>query len=231
MKMGLWGDTTIVSDNLNYSAYLPDNWERIEYNDSVHLFKDISKSYNSLVGLIRTSLDTSVFDSAADWSRASFIAYKLFVDNTIEPSAVAFYYDSSKTSIQKDSLWAPELYAEFYSADTELDSWAEYVRFAATDKYGYELFVLGDTLDMATNIGFYAAIIRSIIIEDADTTGITNYPHNKIKSVLLSQQNSPSYYYDPLGRRFKQELLLDNKKSVSSGLLINEKGSKLLLIK
>lgn len=231
LKVLTFGDTTVTSENLYYSAYLPDNWQKVEFNDTVHIFKDTSKNYKSLIGIIRTTLDTMVYDSAEDWSRASFIAYKLFVEYTVDPSGAVFYYDSSKSSIQKDSLWAPELYSEFYSVDTALDSWAEYVRFAATDKYGYELFVLGDTLDMAINIGFYAAIVRSIIIDDSYNTAIDSYPSNLIKSSLVVNNQKIKYFYDPLGRKLKRDLIIDNRRSVRSGLLIGEDGRKLLLIK
>ena len=165
----LTADQSYTDNSLEYTIFLPDNWEKNAVsNDTNHVFWDSSGNYPGTIGIVRHTRTTD-YPTADDWTRAHFIAYKIFVDNSFDtteqiwydPMGVVFYWDSSQASTQ-DGLWAPELYSQFYSTDTALSAWSEYIRFTAFGPFGYELYALSDTADMSANIGYYAALIHSI---------------------------------------------------------------------
>jgi hypothetical protein len=186
-----------VNDMLDYSIYLPENWKHKAASDSQDFFYDSSLVYDGNVSLVRHTMDT-VFHTPAEWARAFFIAYKMYVD--YHPYGVVLFYDSSQ-SAKLDGQWAPEMYIRFYD-DTANYAWDEYVRFTAVTGYGYELYAIGDTSDMKANVGLYGAIIQSIEFQRA--TGLHESRHYGLAGYLKIQQDMHSYcawrYLTPLGR-------------------------------
>jgi hypothetical protein len=159
------GDTTIVSSELGYAVYLPDNWVQSSVTATHHQFYDTTGARPGLLSLVRSPRSSVDFPTEESWTRAYYIAYLLTADPnySYDPWGVVLYADSSQDSRQ-NALWAPEAYARWFSLDTAWSAWAEYVRFTASGDYGYELYAVSDTADMDTSIGYYASILQGIDI-------------------------------------------------------------------
>jgi hypothetical protein len=188
-------DTTIVDIKEQYSVYLPDDWVRAVQSDSEHFFVDTAYRYPALLSLRRYHLDSAVYGSGDEWIRSHFTAYKLSVQYSVDPAGVVLY-SSADSTVKQGSLWAAEAYSMFFSYDTTVGAWAEYVRFTACGS-GYELYAISDTGDMSRNIGFYAAILQSIRFSSIATV---RKPFI-FRTVARDVQNAMTpYLYDPLGR-------------------------------
>jgi len=212
----LFADTTFTNNSLGYKAYLPDNWVR-EAKDSVQdYFYDTTGAYGALLSIIRYPIDAGVYDKQGDWTRAHFIAYKMYMD--YYPFGTVLFYDTAATEKQ-GTLWATELYIRFFTDDTANYSWDEYNRYTDNGKYGYELYAIGDTSDVKTNIGFYGAILK--IVEILNISSII------FQSVTLQKQNihySKDIFsgtvnlYDVLGRKIAPACMY--KKVLPAGVYV-----------
>ena len=176
----LIADTTITNTALGFSAYLPDNWIATQVNDTHAVFNDTTFTYRSQVVIKRHLRNVADFSQPTDWTRAHFIAYLLVVQYSWDPFGAVLYFDST-ANCKQDSLWAPEAFSEFYTIDTILGSWDEYMRYTASGDYGYELYAIGDTADMKKNIGMYMAIIRYIHL-NSQPSAVTVVDHNALRS-------------------------------------------------
>ena len=157
-----------------------------------------------------------MYPTGEDWSRASFIAYMLVAEYAWDPWGAILYYDSSDLSKQQD-FWAPETYAQYYTLDTALDAWAEYIRFPASDDYGYDLYAISDTTDLAVNIGFYAAIIQLITLEDT-TTEIISMPDIHYSAYTTQLFQNRKHFYNLLGRKIALPQELVDRKKYAAGV-------------
>jgi hypothetical protein len=199
------GDTIIDDNAQGYSIFLPENWIKITRNDTQDIFYDSTFAHKSRLSIVTCAIDSSIYDTPSAWARAHFIAYKTFIDLDCYPFGAVLYWDTA-SNVRQDSLWACELYARFFSFDTAMFAWDEYVRFTASGGRGYEIYALGDTVDMKTNIGLYGAIIQAIEIINP----ITNLAVIDQKNIwrnggtLYRRQNFPAdwarYVYDLSGR-------------------------------
>ncbi|MBD3421626.1 MAG: hypothetical protein GF398_16035 [Chitinivibrionales bacterium] len=156
-----YAQQSFTNSTLGYSAYLPENWQRSAANDSQDVFLDTSGAYPAYLSIVQHSYSNVDFPTGNDWTRANFIAYKMYID--YYPYGTVLYFDSSSTLTQ-DGLWAAELFIRFFTDDTSNFTWDEYVRYTATNENGYELYAMGDTADMRTNLPVYGAILQSIDI-------------------------------------------------------------------
>jgi hypothetical protein len=195
----VFADTTMTVTSLDYQIYLPDNWIKSVVNDSQHIFYDTTATTTALISLVRYHINRSTFPAANDWQRASFIASMLVAEYSYDPWGAVLYYDSSATSKQQN-YWAPEIYTEYFTTDTSLDSWSEYVRYTSTASYGYELYAIGDTLDIAENIGLYAGIIRMIQLEISKTIIVHSNEPKPHRFSSLNREAVP-YLYTVTGRK------------------------------
>jgi hypothetical protein len=209
-------DTTIVDIQGNYSVYLPDHWVRDATSDSQHFFMDTTFGYPALLSLRRYVMDTTAFTSGDQWVSAHFIAYKLSVQYSVDPAGVVLYSNADST-VKQGSLRAAEAYSVFFSYDTSIGAWAEYIRFTACGRYGYELYAISDTADMSQNIGYYAAILQSIRF--LSTMSIrTPFVFRKVARRV--QDAMMPYLFDPLGR----EIWAPNvSRYLSSGVYFRKK--------
>lgn len=194
-------DTTISSADLGISAYLPDNWIATSIGDSALFLSDTTFTYRSQIVVKKHPVNTIDYSTAGEWTRAHFIAYMLVVKYSYDPFGAVLYYDSSATATQ-DSLWSPEAFSEFYSLDTLLDSWNEYIRYTESGTNGYELYAIGDTADMRANAGMYMGIIRLIKFDKSSITR-TVLPHQTVlhSTLPLSRTGTTSGTFNLLGRR------------------------------
>jgi len=184
-------------ESLGYSVYLPDGWIIDQASGDQHFLYDTSASTNtwSYISIKRYLRDASTYPHEEDWTRANFIAYELVARHSYDPWGFVLYTDSSQTKTQ-NGLWSPEAYVEYYGTDSVVGAWAEFVRFTASGSYGYELSAVGDTADIYSNIGFYAAIIKSIVIPEI--VALEKYPHLSLNN--KSSGAAPAKYFDCLGR-------------------------------
>jgi hypothetical protein len=218
-------DTTIVDIQKNYSIYLPDNWVRDVPNDSQQFFVDTTYTYPALLSLRRYVIDTSVYGSGNQWTMSHFTAYKLSVQYSVDPVGVVLYSNADST-VKQGALNAAEAYSVFFSYDTSIGAWAEYIRFTACGN-GYELYAISDTGDMSAHIGYYAAILQSIRFLSAAASAAP--PSQAFRTVVRRLQNTlSSYWYDPLGREFRAPNV---SRYVSPGVYLRKKGPQTLYIR
>jgi hypothetical protein len=203
------GAATVTDEQIGYSLYLPDNWVRTEVDASQHLFEDTGGTYLSMIAVVKYDFsEETIFSSANEWTRANFISYAFSVD--ADPFSVMVFYDTVSAK-QNEAIWAADAFSEFFSIDTTLDNWAEYIRFTASGTSGYEIYAIGPMEDMEVNVGFYLALIESITltgISDGHLVGIT-VPKATIQNTVR-QSNSENLVYDLLGRNTR------SSRSVSS---------------
>lgn len=192
---------TIVNTDLNYSVYLPDNWTLEEVRPGTqHFFYDTSGVFPALLSIVRYDRDTVKYSIPHNWTEVNYYAYKVIVEESVDPYGVVLYANDSETSLQGD-LWAPEMYCEFYSFDTLADCWAEYVRFTASNRFGYELYAISDTLDMETNIGLYAAMLQYIALPEDVTSVLPGWSKHGDTPYRISTNQRASPVFTLLGRK------------------------------
>ncbi|HUI92399.1 MAG TPA: hypothetical protein VLX68_09160 [Chitinivibrionales bacterium] len=216
-------DTTLVDKQLDYRVYLPDNWVREVYSDSQHNFVDTTYFYPGLLSLRRYTIDTAMYKTAADWTQAYFLAYKLSVQYSVDPSGVVLY-SNNDTTVKQGSLQAAEAYSIFFSTDTAVGSWSEYIRFTACGQYGYELYAIGDTADMAKNIGVYAALLQGIVLAAGDPI---LSPRMFRRNAIAIEKTLYPLICDALGRRIRTATL----RAGAAGLYLRKNNAPALLVR
>jgi len=187
-----------VSDTqLGYTATLPDTWIKTAVSATQHRFEDTSGVYQSMVVINRYDFSAeTVFEKSQDWTRANFIAYVFSIE--ADPVCALVYYDSV-TAKQNETLWAADAFTQFYSVDTALDDWAEYIRFTASGTFGYELYAIGPAEDMLAHVGLYVAIIEGITLPEAVVTVAPDRLQRLPAAVRVHSGNRP-VTFDVLGR-------------------------------
>jgi hypothetical protein len=220
----LFADTTLVDNQLNYSVYLPANWVREVKSDSEHIFVDTTYFYPAELSFNRYTIDSTLYKTADEWTQAHFLGYKLTVQYSVDPAGVVLY-SNSDTSVKQGSLQAAEAYSIFFSSDTSIGSWAEYIRFTACGQWGYELYAISDTADMSKNIGLYAAILQSITIAPSDH--VVSPPTFR-RSVRTAETVLSPLICDPLGRdiRFPEAF-----RNLAPGIYLWRTGVKSFLLR
>jgi hypothetical protein len=179
--------------------YLPDNWVREVYSDTQHYFIDTTYFYPAQLSLKRYTIDTAMYKTADDWTQAHFVAYKLSVLYSVDPAGVVLY-SNGDTTVKQGSLRATEAYSVFFSSDTTIGTWAEYIRFTAYGRYGYELYAISDTADMSKNIGVYAALLQGIVLAAGDRI---ISPRMFRRNVDKIEKTLVPLLCDPLGRQIR----------------------------
>ena len=192
---------TIIDNQFGYSLFLPDNWAREIVTDSRHRFVDTSGTYQSIVAIVKYDFSSAtVYTSAADWTRANFIAYAFTVD--ADPFSSLVFYDTV-TAKRNDSLQATDAFSVYYETDPAIGDWAEYVRYSALGTTGYEIYALGPLDDMEANVGYYAAIIDGMVIIGSSNAAVI--PRTNIPSLHPSLSSPVSL--DLLGRTIGRKAL------------------------
>jgi hypothetical protein len=195
----LSADTTFVDKQLNFNMYLPANWVCYSQSDSQCLFQDTTYAYPAVLSLSRYAIDSAIYRTADEWTQAHFLGYRFSVQYSVDPAGVILY-SNADTTVKQGSLPAAEAYSIFFSSDTAIGSWAEYVRFTAAGWYGYELYAVSDTADMSIHIGYYAALLQGIVIDPGDRIISPRAFH---RAVAAAQNRLSFARYDPLGRELR----------------------------
>lgn len=220
----LRADTTLVDSQLDYRIYLPDNWVREVNSDTQHFFIDTTSFYPALLSLRRCTMDTAMYKTAADWTQAYFLAYKLSVQYSVDPVGVVLYSNGDST-VKQGSLQAAEAYSIFFSSDTSVGSWSEYIRFTACGRYGYELYAISDTADMSKNIGVYAALLQGIVLAAGDRI---ISPRMFRRNVYNIEKTLGPLLCDPLGRRVRALAAL---RCRAAGMYLRKNGAPKVLVR
>jgi hypothetical protein len=161
---------TFSDISIGYSIVVPEEWDRLQDNDSLHSFYDTSSLHVSRIFISKHTYDLNLYSTPEAWTLAKFEAYKISIDYSGYPYAGYVLYFDSTQQRQLDGLWAPELYACFILADTLNPSgppalaWSEFLKVTAVGAFGYEIYALGDTADMLKYVDFYDSIMISIDI-------------------------------------------------------------------
>lgn len=201
----LAGAETVTDEEIGYSCYLPDHWVKSEVSTTQHLFEDTSGTYLSMIAIIKYDFsEDTVFSSANEWTRANFIAYAFSVD--ADPLSIIVFYDTV-TAKQNETLWAADAFSQFFSIDTTIGDWAEYIRYTASGTNGYEIYAIGPIEDMEANIGFYLAVIEGITIEEE--VAIVSRPKNIVHTTVVTSVNRTAVF-DLLGRNVQPSLSLNS---------------------
>jgi len=197
-----FADTTVTNSAIGISAYLPDNWVSVTSGDSSISFYDSTFAYRSQIVVNRHVIPAADYAAAGDWTRSHILAYLLVVQYSYDPFGAVLYFDTSATARQ-DSLWSPEAFSEYYSLDTALDSWNEYMRYTESGSNGYELYAIGDTTDMKTNIGLYMAIMRMIKIDHTTEISAASVHRPTLHTTLTITRSVPVSpgVFDLLGKK------------------------------
>jgi len=198
-----FADTTVDLLAIGCSVILPDNWTVEQNNSSTtqYYLYDTTATYKATCSVVRHARNTTDFPTNNDWTRGHYNAYLLLARFSYEPRGVVLYTDSSQNRTQNGS-WAPETYCQFYSTDTSLAdySWGEFTKYASTGNYGYEMYAIGDTLDLALNIGLYVAILRSITFPGNAKVSGRFAPETRLTPV--THPTVDTRWVTPLGRVF-----------------------------
>jgi hypothetical protein len=198
------GLTAQFSDlSIGYSISLPEKWERIRNNDSIHSFYDTTRTHVSRIFISRHSFQTAVHPTPESWTRSFFLAYKISIDYSGYPNPGQVLYFDTTQQRRLDGRWAPELYAFFIIADTlnpsgpPVFAWSEFLKVTAVESSGYEVYALGDTADMLKYVDFYDSIMSSIKLNPP--SAIRN--RNLTVPMLIPQRGKMrNLVVDPLGR-------------------------------
>ncbi len=223
-----YADTTFTSTRLGYKSYLPDNWICEPTDSAQDYFYDTTGTCGALLSFVRYPMDTNMYPNPEEWTISHFTAYMMYMD--YYPFGTVLFSDSSETETQGD-LRATEMYLRFFTDDTLDYAWDEYIRYTATENYGYELYAIGDTNDVSQNIGLYGAILKIIEInEDLTPILVNNTPPKKnlftVKNFYPLSDLSQAVY-NIQGRRIS--IHLSHDRNVSHGLYIYNK-QKLITI-
>ena len=167
---------------------------------------------------------TAMYKTADDWTQAHFLAYKLSVLYSVDPGGVVLY-SNGDTTVKQGSLRATEAYSVFFSSDTSIGSWSEYIRFTACGKYGYELYAISDTADMSKNIGVYAALLQGIVLAAGDRIISPRMFRRNVNNI---EKTLVPLLCDPLGRRIRALAALHCR---ATGMYLRKNSAPTLLLR
>ncbi len=184
----------VVSDvNIGYAVTLPPNWVQLKTKPIQHYFRDSTKQYRSQISILQYSLDKVTYPTPDTWTQAQFIGYMLSVETSAYPFGAVTYFDSTSAA-KLGTHWAPEAFSVLYPADGN-PTYCEYLRYCANGDFGYEIYAIGDSTDMANNVDFYAGIIATMQLS-TPTAGLP--PTLKIGTAAASEPKGK--FFDLNGR-------------------------------
>ncbi|MDB5102489.1 MAG: hypothetical protein JWP91_178 [Fibrobacteres bacterium] len=152
--------TTISDSSLGYAITLPADWIQVKAKPDQHYFRDGSRVHRSQISILKYSIDKATYPTPESWTQAQFIAYKLSVETSAYPYGAVAFYDSA-SAVKLGSVWAPEAFSVLYPADGD-PTYCEFMRYGAVGEAGYEIYAIGDSTDMVSNVDYYAGIIATL---------------------------------------------------------------------
>ncbi|MBF0430561.1 MAG: hypothetical protein HQK83_04745 [Fibrobacteria bacterium] len=198
---------TISDEAFGYSIDLPSNWIRNQVNDSHHVFLDTSATYASIICIRQFPISQTEYATPDEWTRINYMAYLMAVKFSEYPFGTVLYFDSSLVRT-KQGNWAPEAWSMLIPVDST-PPYSEFMVITSAAGKGYEIYALGDTIDLHSNIETYINIIDGIKLSPKETSDIKKLYFRDI-AVQSADQNLPVLYYDLKGRRVS----IRNKKQL-----------------
>lgn len=162
--------TAYTNSRLGYTIVLPENWYAINTSDSQDVFFDLNSNGQTYLSIVRHQIDSGTTELY--WTKFHFLMYLSTTQEWEDPWGTVLALDSSQNS-SIDGVWAPQAFAQFLSLDSINSSWAEYILFAAKHRSGYELYAIGDTLDLKTKGTTYSQILQSVTFSPASSIKIS----------------------------------------------------------
>ncbi len=207
-----------TNSKLGYTIMLPENWHVINSSDSQDVFFDLNSSGETYLSIVRHQIDSGTTDFY--WTKFHFLMYLSTTQEWEDPWGTILALDSSQSSTI-DGAWAPQAFAQFISLDSVNGSWGEYIIFTARYQGGYELYAVGDTLDLKNKGASYSQILQSVTFSPAVSIKISR--NFKEHATVFSRDDQKMFTLS--GRYFPSCML--NKKSTSviiknRGLYINK---------
>lgn len=194
----------IVSDAaFGYSIDLPSGWVQVKTRENQHHFKDASGSSSSRISIVKYPIEKADYPTPGSWTEAQFIAYKLAVETSAFPYGTVAYYDSSSARTLGGE-WAPEAFSIMFPGDGQ-QTYCEFIRYCSRGDFGYEIYALGDSVDMMEKVDFYAGIIGSLTLSNP----MAGIRIRVGKGAITPLSSASDILVDPIGRQ--------SGKSSSSG--------------
>ncbi|HEX3020733.1 MAG TPA: hypothetical protein VHP36_10545 [Chitinispirillaceae bacterium] len=151
--------SSYTNKRLGFSIELPAGWYVINESDSQDIFFDTVSNGKTFLSVLRHQIDTNIEESY--WTKFHFLMYLSITQEWADPWGTILALDSSQSSTI-DGTWAPQAFAQFVSLDSVNSNWAEYIMFTAKYRGGYEIYAIGDTLDLKSRGGTYSQIFQTI---------------------------------------------------------------------
>ena len=190
------GAAAVSNPVIGYTITLPAQWGLSQSKPLQDYFRDSTRTRRGQVSIVRYSIDKASYPTPESWTQAQFIAYKLSVENSAFPYGAVMYYDSSSAA-KIGAVWSPEAYSIFFPGDGD-PTYGEYLRYCAVGGYGYEIYAIGDSTDMANNVDFYAGLISTLKFSEPTASLPHGPPARSFTGTL------PERGYDAMGRLLPQ---------------------------
>jgi len=197
----LHSQTTVQAD-IGYSITLPAKWVQQKESNIDYSYYDSSLTYKAFFWISVFNFNQSNFSPQGAWTKAALTNHLLDVENSINPFGVTIYLDSSKNPKISDK-WAPEAFSVYRAGDAVKSDFSEFVIFTEMNNAGYQISIVGDSLDVRNNIRYYIDILGSIAIDSVYFAGI----ERENKSILNHRPvgRNDGQLYSITGERFKNE--------------------------
>ncbi|MEO6097834.1 MAG: hypothetical protein ABIW76_20130 [Fibrobacteria bacterium] len=207
---------TVSDPNLGYAITLPSSWVQLKTKPEQHYFRDGAKQYRSQISILKYAIDNASYPTPESWTQAQFIAYKLSVETSSYPFGAIAYFDSTSTE-KLGTAWAPEAFSVLYPADGT-PTYCEYMRYCAVGSTGYEIYAIGDSTDMTTNVDFYASIISTL---QFSTPNVSIAPLIYANPILKGNEVHFNTF-DLSGRKIPKSMLSQGFRTLASQRFISK---------
>ncbi len=180
------GARTITEPNLGFTIAVPDGWKgTLNYPISYSLV-DTSNVHRSTITVSRYDIESDIADSV-EWDDVQSYAY----DVLVESNPIYGVVFSRQSFVHNNKYYCVQVNAEYADTAT-FELYSECVRYIGEKRDGYEISVLGDTVDIDTNYTYYMNIVNSVVLLGG--TGINNKTTSYSNSNLKIGGNFATVY-------------------------------------
>lgn len=179
------------SAQLGYSLQLPEGFSPTGTGaEGQEVFADPTGSAGYELSVHAFPYAAEDFPGQNAWTRYHFQVYLTTVRHSVYPFGAVAFLDSTSTATL-DGNWAPEAYSEFFFTDAT-PTRAEYLRYTATPRLGYEIVAYGDSSVFEHSVAFIAdSVIATFRAENTAES---------LRLRLFRRSAGTASERDPLGR-------------------------------
>ena len=145
---------TFQDSAAGYSITLPAGWKDSLLSSTSRIFRDSTNGYHAIVGVVRYDYNSALYKSEKEWCLSMSAAYEISVKSN---PFFGFIYVC-------DSTLQDGHFAMYANAEYGMPIRSEAIRWTARSRYGYELYVYTDTLDMYLHFAQYKSFLDSVNI-------------------------------------------------------------------